>query len=168
MFKCKPERNKKSAFLTVAISIIVCSACFISSVLVPQYGGMIQTAGLVLLTAAIFAVYRYVLTEMEYTLTETEFGAAKCWANRRQDICCLDLDTAVEVCDKQTYKSKYKSKVNIRYNCNQNIGAQSWFYVCEFNGRLASIEFEPNAVFLKIMQDAVAKAIANRSADTQD
>ncbi len=162
MYKCRPECNKKSAFLTVALSVIVCGACFITSVCVEYYGGLIQLFGVLLLTAAIFAISRFVLTDMEYTLTPDEFSASKVWSNRTQGVCCLDLDTAVALVDKKTFKAEYAKKVNIRYNCCRNIGAKSYFYICEFNGKLASIEFEPNAPFLKIMTDAVENKISKR------
>lgn len=165
MYKCRPECNTKAAFLTVAVSIIVCSACFIVSVCVESYGGLIQLGGVVLLTAAIFAISRFVLTDMEYTLTNDNFSAAKVWSNRSQGVCRLDLDTAVALVDKQTFKAEYAKKVNIKYNCCRNIGAKSYFYICEFNGKLASIEFEPNAPFLKIMSDIVEQKLAMRDSE---
>lgn len=169
MYKCRPERNNRSAFLTVALSVVLCSACFMISVCVPSYGGLIQLLGVLLLTAAIFAVTRFVLTDMEYTLTADEFSAAKVWPNRTQGICCLDLETAVALVDRQTFKAEYAKRVNIRYNCCQNIGARSYFYVCEFNGKLAAIEFEPNDAFLAIMTDAVnAKLLKRESERTPD
>ena len=54
-------------------------------------------------------------------------------------------------------------KAIIKYSLNQNMKANSFVFLCEFNGKRAMIEFEPNPEFVAILKDEMKLANKNSS-----
>ena len=52
--------------------------------------------------------------------------------------------------------------ISTRFNFNQNIKADSYVYVCEFNKKTVALEFEPNRIFVDIMLEEIENAKRDR------
>lgn len=159
MYKYKPERNARQALiLIICLSLLTCTGFFIASLL-ETYRMFAQLVAVLLLAISIMMVIRYTITEIEYSVSAGTFGISKTIGNKTTPLCSLDLTTAIALVDKNTYEHSTEfSDVSIKFNYCQNIKAQSFVFVYEFNGKKGMIEFEPNTVFVKIMKDAIKKA----------
>lgn len=163
MFKCKPERSVKQTRILLFACVFVTLVVFLAASLVVQWGGVLRFLGLACLVTSILLLVKYTLTEMEYTVDGTDFLVTKIVGNKRTVVCCVDLSTAIGLYTKEEYKRlPGNEKAVTKYVLNQNIKANSVVYLCEFNGKRAMIEFEPNAPFVAIMEDAIKKAKENK------
>ena len=159
MYKYKPERNPRQAIILVLCLSVLSCAGFSLSLHIDNYRLFAQLIAVLFLAISIALVVRYTITEMEYTISPTDFSVSKTVGNRTTVLCSLDLSTAIALVDKETYlHSKEFTDVTIKYNHCQNIKAQSFIFVYEFNGKKGMIEFEPNTVFIKIMREAMDNA----------
>jgi hypothetical protein len=104
------------------------------------------------------------LTEFEYAVGGGDFNIIKIVGNKRQVICNVALETAVCLIEKRDYDHLPSSeKAIIKYSLNQNMKANSYVFLCDFNGKRAMIEFEPNEAFVSIMKNEIA--ISKKSAE---
>ncbi|MDD4125108.1 MAG: hypothetical protein PHW77_05215 [Eubacteriales bacterium] len=162
MFRCKPERNPKQ----VTIIMLTCVTAFITAaVLLSSIGSFRWIFELILIaviSAGITVVYRYSMTEMEYEVSDGSFTVIKAVGRKRTVACSLSLSTAITLIPKEEYEEKTKNGempyINGRYNFNQNIKCKSYVYVCEFNGKTLSVEFEPNDIFVCGMLEEIENA----------
>lgn len=167
MYICKPERNVAQAKLLLFVSVAVTAILFLISCLEIPYSSLFNLAGFVSLAAAILLNVRYSLTEFEYTVGGGDFSVIKTVGNRKQTVCCIALESAVDLIEKRDYDHlPSNEKGVIKYSLNQNMRAQSYVFLCEFNGKRAMIEFEPNKEFVAILLDEMAKA--KHSADVEE
>ena len=163
MTRCKPERNPAQVKMIFFVCIILLFAVVIVANTVKAYKWMFELLLIGLGTAAIAVVYRYSMSEMEYEVGNGDFNVYKKVGQKVSLVCSLDLSTAVTLIPKSEFTEKQASKeipfVNVRYNFNQNIRCKSsYVYVCEFNGKTASVEFEPNEPFILIMLEEIEKS----------
>lgn len=158
MYKFKPERNPRQAYILVlCLAALSCTGFFIAS-LIDNYRLFAQLIAVLFLAMSVMMVVRYTITEMEYSVSANAFTISKTVGNKTTVLCCLDLSTAIALVDKKTFlHSKEFSDVTIKYNHCQNIKAQSFVFVYEFNGKKGMIEFEPNAVFVKLMKESIER-----------
>ena len=149
MIKCKPERDPKKAVFLVTSFAVLCLAVALCISLVPSYKGIFQIAFIVILAVGLNMVIRFTMSEMEYTLTEDSFEVRKKVGNKVTVLCSLSLEATIALVDKKTYKdnSALYGNINMRYNFNQNVCANSAFFICEFNKKRLLVEFEPNKAF---------------------
>ena len=104
------------------------------------------------------------MTDFEYAVSGGNFTIVKILGNKRQMVCNVALETAICLIEKRDYDHLPSSeKAIIKYSLNQNIKAKSYVFLCDFNGKRAMIEFEPNDAFVSIMKSEIATATKNSS-----
>ena len=109
--------------------------------------------------ASILLVYRFSMTEFEYSVSDCDFTVTKIVGNKRTPMCCVALETAIDVLEKSDYdKLPRNEKAITKYSMNQNMFAKSYVFLCEFNEKRAMIEFEPNIQFVMILKNAIKDA----------
>ena len=159
MFICKPERNVAQTRLLLLTCAVVTLSIFFISTVVPAYSSLVELGGFVSLIVSILLVYRYSMTEFEYTVTDCDFTITRIVGNKRTPTCCVALETAIDLYEKSDYDKLSKIEKGItKYSLNQNMFAKSYVFLCEFNGRRAMIEFEPNDQFAMILKSAIKNA----------
>ena len=157
MYICKPERNVRQVMLLLWGSAIITAVLFLISTLTQQYASAVRMLAIIALMAAILLNVRYSLTEYEYIVENGDFSVVKITGNRRQTVCCVALSTAISLLEKRDYDHLPSSeKAVIKYSLNQNMIADSYVFLCEFNGKKAMIEFEPNDAFVTILKKEIA------------
>ena len=162
LYICKPERSVFQTRVLVFSCAFVTLLLFFISTVVKSYSAFIEFCGFAALMVSILFVVRYPLTEFEYAVDDTGFAVTKIIGNRRQVICNLALDSAIAIYDKKTYKSLPRNeKAIIKYSLNQNMVANSYVFVCVFNGKRTMVEFEPNEEFVRIVKNAIENAKQN-------
>ena len=162
MYKCKPERNTKQVALLMIGSIALTIGLFALGILWEQYRGTINLIAMLFVAIAIYVVIRFTMTEMEYTVADGTFQIAKIIGNKRTELGSLDLSCTVALVTKEEYLAQELNKGRRTFcNYSQNLGGKHWYYVCEFAGSRAVVEFEPNDAFVAIMKDEIEKAQSN-------
>lgn len=167
MYKCKPERNVKQVVLLMVGCVFGLIAIFTMSIYWESQGGLLKFIGFLFAVLAIYVIIRFTMTEMEYALDGGTFVITKTVGNKRTVQGALDLANTVALVTKEEYREKGLNK-NLSTICNysQNIGGKHWFYVFEFAGKRAVVEFEPNDTFVAIMKDEIEKALASKEDGT--
>lgn len=159
MYLCKPERNVAQTRLLLITCVIVTLSIFIASTVVPAYNAVVEFCGYISLMASILLVYRFSMTEFEYSVSDCDFAVTKIVGNKRTPMCCVALETAIDVLEKSDYdKLPRNEKAITKYSMNQNMFAKSYVFLCEFNEKRAMIEFEPNIQFVMILKNAIKDA----------
>lgn len=159
MYKCKPERNVRQVVLLLAVSILLTVGTFALAVFLPEQAGIIRFIGFLLAAVSLYVIIRFTMTEMEYTLDNGSFVITKIIGNKRTDQGVLDLADTIALVTREEYRAQGLNK-NLSTICNysQNIGGKHWFYVFEFGGKRAVIEFEPNDAFVAIFKEEIERA----------
>lgn len=162
MYKYKPERDPHQALmLVVCLSVLSCAG-FCASSFISAYRLLAQLIAVLFLGLSVLIVIRYTIAEMEYTVTADSFIVSKKVGNKMTVLCSINLTSNVALVDKKTFlHSKEFSGTSIRFNHCQNIKAQSYVFVYQLNHKKGMIEFEPNAVFIKIMKEAIENSKKN-------
>ena len=159
MYICKPERNVAQTRLLLVTCVVVTLSFFFLSSVVPAYNGLVELGGFASLIISILLVYRYSMTEFEYSICDGNFSITRIVGNKRTPVCCVALETAIDVYEKRDYLKLPKNEKGItKYSLNQNMFAKSYVYLCEFNGSRAMIEFEPNVQFVMILKSEAENA----------
>ena len=159
MYKCKPERNAVQAVLLLGGSILLTVGLFALGILWEQYRGVINLIAMLVAAVAIYIIIRFTMTEMEYTVADGTFSITKIVGSKRTEQGSLDLASTIDLVTKEEYLEKgYGKGQRYFYNYAQNIGGKHWYYVCEFAGKRAVIEFEPNDAFVAILQSEIDSA----------
>ena len=162
MKKCKPIRNPRQAVLMLCVCavLLVIAGCFAS--MLATYKWAAQIIFIVLLVICLQIVIRYTLTEMEYAVGMNTFTVTKSVGNKKTVVCSLELSTAIALIPVAEFKKQEHEKkfgvISTRFNFNQNIKADSYVYVCEFNKKTVALEFEPNRIFVDIMLEEIENA----------
>ena len=165
MYICKPERNILQVRLLLILSAVITLVLFfVCSVTKGYLSTVTQLLGFVSLVVAILLNTRYSLTEFEYSVDDNDFTITKILGNKRQIVCCVALETAIALYTKEEYNHLPSGeKAIIKYSLNQNIRCESYVFVCDFNGKRAKIEFDPNAHFVSIVRNKIDNAIKNKN-----
>ncbi len=165
MYICKPERNIfQVRMLLILSAVITLSLFFVCSVTTGYVSTVTQLSGFAVLVVGILLNTRYSLTEFEYAVDDNDFTITKILGNKRQIVCCVALETAVALLTKADYSHLPSGeKATIKYSLNQNLKCESYVFVCNFNGKRAKIEFEPNAPFVAILRDKIDNATKNKA-----
>lgn len=166
MYKCKPERNPKQAILLVVSLAVLSCAGFLVASFTNSYRLLAQLTAVTFLIMSISLVVRYTLTEIEYTVSPAAFVVTKTLGAKSNVLCTVDLTTAIALFDKETYlHSKESAEVTAKFNFCQNVkAAKTFVFVFMYKGKKSMIEFEPNEVFVKLMNEAIDNA-KNNGAD---
>ena len=167
MYICKPERNVTQVKLILFVSVAVTLLLFLLASLDTPVKSVINLFAFAALMVAILVNVRYSLTEFEYSVGNGDFSVTKIIGNRRQTVCCVALESAIELIPKRDYLHLPSAeKAIIKYSLNQNMFAESFVFLCDFNGKRAMIEFEPNKEFVAILKDEISKS--KHSADVEE
>lgn len=157
MYKCKPERNVGQIFFLLITAIVLTVGAF--SLGVYLQNGLIKLFGWIFLIGGVYVLYRYSLTEVEYTLDNGTFIITKIVGTKRTEQGALDLADTVAFVPKSEYRQKKMRRETTTFcNYSQNIGGNRWCFVCEFGGKKATIEFEPNNAFVALFKEEIEKA----------
>lgn len=157
MYLCKPERNVFQVKMLLFVSVIVTAGLFLASSLNFPYAGLARFLGFASLILSILFNVRYSLTEFEYAVGNGDFSVVKITGNRRQQVCCVALESAIELYTKRDYDHLPSAEKGIiKYSLNQNMKSDSYVFLCEFNGKRVMIKFEPNEAFVAIMRREIS------------
>lgn len=157
MYICKPERNVFQVKMLLTVSVLVTAGLFLLSTLIPVYAGVIRFVAFGALMLSLLFNVRYSLTEFEYIVGNGDFSIVKITGNRRQTVCCVALESAIDLYTKRDYDHLPSAEKGIvKYSLNQNMKAESFVFLCEFNGKRAMIEFEPNEAFVSILKKEIS------------
>ncbi len=159
MYKCKPERNVRQVVLLLSVSFLATGGAFALAVVFPLHAGIIRFIAFLLLVLALYIILRFTMTEMEYTLDNGTFIITKIVGNKRMVQGALDLADSIALVTREEYRAQGLNK-NLSTVCNyaQNLGGKHWFYVFEFSGKRAVVEFEPNEAFAAIFREEIERA----------
>ncbi|MBR6562633.1 MAG: hypothetical protein IKK70_01690 [Clostridia bacterium] len=159
MYICKPERSEKQTRILLFCCLLVTITLFFLSTVILQFGAFIRFCGVIALVISIMLIVRYSLTEFEYSVGNGAFSVTKIVGNKRTVVCSIALETAIELYSKRDYDHLPSvEKGIIKYTLTQNPVAESYVFLCEFNGKRTMVEFEPNVQFVSIVKDEIAKA----------
>ena len=157
MYKCKPERNPRQAYIIIFGCALILIAIGIASAVVPVYKIVFHLMFLFGLTFAFFIAYRYTMTEMVYAVDGDSFTITKTVGKKTVTVCSLDLSTAKAFMDEKEYRANKKTLgyIDKKYNYTQNICGSYRYYICEFNGLTLLVKFEPNDIFAAKMEQSI-------------
>ena len=162
MYICKPERSVMQTRILLFVCAFVSLALFFVSTILTSYKAFIEFCGIAAVMVSILLVVRYTLTEFEYAVGDGSFSLTKIVGNKRTPICQVALETAIDLLEKRDYDHLPSSeKAIIKYSLNQNIKAESYVFLCSFNGKRTMIEFEPNKEFVAIVKNEIKNAKNN-------
>ncbi len=162
MYICKPERSVLQTRILLFVCAFVSLTLFFVATVVPSYKAFIEFCGIAAVMVSILLVVRYTLTEFEYAVCDGSFSVTKIVGNKRTVICQVALETATELLKKRDYDHLPSAeKAIIKYSLNQNIKAESYVFLCDFNRKRAMIEFEPNVEFVAILKNEIKNAKQN-------
>ena len=163
MYFCKPERSEKQTRILLFTCILVTLTFFFISSAISTIGAFVRFCGIVCMMISILLVVRYSLTEFEYSVGDGAFGVTKIVGNKRTVVCSVALETAIDLYSKRDYDHlPSDQKGQIKYSLNQNMVAESFVFLFEFNGKRTMVEFEPNLQFVAIVKDEIEKAKKDR------
>jgi len=136
---------------------------FVASVNISRISSICQLLGFASLIIAIMLNIRYSLTEFEYAVDDCDFTITRITGNRRQIVCCVALESAISVLQKRDYDHlPAAEKGIIKYSLNQNMKAESYVFLFDFNGKREKVEFEPNEAFVSILKNKIEIATSNK------
>lgn len=162
MYICKPERSVLQTRILLFVCAFVSLALFFVATVIPSYKAFIEFCGIAAVMVSILLVVRFTLTEFEYTVCDGSFSVTKIVGNKRTVICQVALETAIDLLKKRDYDHLPSSeKAIIKYSLNQNMKAESYVFLCDFNRKRAMIEFEPNKEFVAILKNEIKNAKQN-------
>ena len=159
MYKCKPERSVAQTRLIILLGLGIPAVLFPVSGALPAYGSAVRLAAFILICVTIMLMVRYVLSEYEYTADGESFSVTRITGNRRTTVCCLNLASAEKLLPAKEYRAlPAAERAVMKYSLCQNIRADSYVFLCDFNGKRTMVEFEPNEAFVKILRDQMDNA----------
>lgn len=159
MYICKPERSVMQTRILLFVCAFVSLTLFFISTVVPSYKAFVEFCGIAAVLVSILLVVRYTLTEFEYAVGDDSFSVTKIVGNKRTVVCQVALETAIDLLEKRDYDHLPSAeKAIIKYSLNQNIKAESYVFLCMFNGKRAMIAFEPNKEFVAIVKNEIKNA----------
>ena len=162
MYICKPERNVTQVKLILFVSVAVTLLLFLLASLDTPVKSVINLFAFAALMVAILVNVRYSLTEFEYAVGNGDFSIVKITGNRRQQVCCVALESAIGIYTKRDYDHLPSAEKGIiKYSLNQNMKSDSYVFLCEFNGKRVMIKFEPNEAFVAIMRREISASKKN-------
>ncbi len=167
MYKCQPPRKSKPIFfITLVSTVLACAFLYVGNEL-QIAKGLMQLAALFLIVFGLYGVIRFALSDMIYSVSDTQFSVTKVTGNKTKELCCLNLETAIDLCDADEYKQKYAKTVSRRYDYHQNLFTKTYFYIFEFNGKNFAMRFEPNEQFLSIMREKISSAVSRQKMSSE-
>lgn len=163
MFLCKPEKNVRQSVMLIVIISLIAAAFALLSVTAPAYRWIYQLLFCVAVTAVVLILTRNTMTQWIYGVEGTSFTILKQLGSKTTKICDLDLEQSLLLIDEASFlagkeKDKYAGVIHKRLNYCQNINSPCYCYVFVFQEKNYLIKFEPNEVFVKILNDAIASS----------
>ena len=159
MYKCKPIRSVAQTRIMLFGGFGAAAAATFAGAAIKNYGTPLRALGFVILCVTVMLMIRFVLSEYEYTVDGESFTVTRITGKKRTEMCCLSLYTATGVITKEEYRALPRGeKATIRYSLNQNVKAESYCFLCDFNGSRTMVEFEPNAPFVEILRSQIEQA----------
>ena len=110
MYICKPERNVFQTRVLLFTCVLVTLSLFFISTVITNYSAFVEFCGFASLMLSILFVVRYSLTEFEYSVCENGFSVTKIVGNKRQVVCNVALETAVDLFKKRDYDHYRQTK----------------------------------------------------------
>ena len=158
-----PKQDKKA--IITSIVVIILSVLIVSlSGLFPGWSGVINIAGMAVLTGATFVTVRYSIYKYAYQITSTDLIVTRTAYKRTQTVAVLALSEGVGVY-KRPKNAKEKSeipdemkKTDGRMNFCQNLFAEPYVFTTRFNGRLIEILIEADEEFARALKEASDRA----------
>ena len=159
MYIRKPERSVAQTRLIFWLGLGIPAVMLFVSGALPAFGSIVRLAAFLLICVTIMLMVRFSLSEYEYAVDGESFSVTRITGRRRTVMCSLSLATAEKLLPAKEYRElPAAERAIIKYSLCQNIRADSYVFLCDFNGRRTMVEFEPNEAFVKILRDQMDKA----------
>ena len=166
-----PPKGKKGKRLSIVFLVIACVGLIGAAVLDISYRLFYQLIAIGVYIFSFELLNRYYLSSFRYTVDEENFIITKRMGKRVQTVCNLSLSTLIAI--EKTPKTKDEKeefrlhcpKASIRYNYCQSLQPKiSYRVFFDFNGRIASIEFEPDEAMVLCLKSRIcAKKISEEN-----
>ena len=166
-----PPKGKKGKRLSLVLLVIACVGLIGAAVLDVRYRVFYQLIAILIYIFSFELLNRYYLSTFRYVVDDKNFIITKRMGKRIQTVCSLSLSTLLAI--EKTPKTKEEKeefriqapKASIRYNYCQSIQPKiSYRIFFEFNGKIASVEFEPDeAMVLYLKGKLCAKKAAEEN-----
>ena len=157
-----PPKGKKGKRLSIVFLVISCVSLIGASVLDIGYRLFYQLIALGIYIFSFELLNRYHLSTYCYAVDENNFIITKRMGKRTQTVCSLSLSTLLAI--EKTPKTKKQKeaffavtpKASYRYNYCQSLRpAVSYTVFFEFNGKVASVVFEPNEAMVLCLKNRI-------------
>lgn len=157
-----PPKGKKGKRLSVVFFVISCVTLIGASVLDIGYRLFYQLIAIGIYIFSFELLNRYHLSTYCYAVDEENFVITKRMGKRTQTVCSLALSTLLDI--EKTPKTKEEKeafraltpKASYRYNYCQSLRPNvSYTVFFEFNGKVASVSFEPNEAMVLYLKNKI-------------
>ena len=157
-----PPKGKKGKRLSIVFLIISCVSLIGAAVLDVSYRLFYQLIAIGIYIFSFELLNRYHLSTYCYTVDEENFIITKRMGKRIQTVCSLSLSTLLAI--EKTPKTKEEKeafrtgtpKASYRYNYCQSLRPDvSYTVFFEFNGKIASVSFEPNEAMVLYLKNKI-------------
>ena len=158
-----PIKNRKAIIMSLASAFCAMLLIVLSGIF-DSYGGLYQISAIILGVVSIELYMKYVGSDYVYEITEESFRIYK--ITGKKSICVSSLDyemSLTEVVSKDVYlseKENYK-KYNFNVNFCKNISPDEYYiYFFEFNEKKCMMKFEPDDVFVNLLNEKIRNALS--------
>lgn len=135
--KYTPLKNRKANMTVLVALLLVFSVFLLLNAMLDSYRFLCQVGALITVTVFIQITARYELPIYSYIIDKNNFAVVREQGKKVSQLCNVDLTTGIAIMKKDEYKAlpgERKRKITKCYNFCQNIFADSYYYIFEFNG----------------------------------
>lgn len=158
-----PKKNSKaklSALALILLSVVIAAA----GGRVNSGGGIFSVMAMVLLVAALYITTKFIIASYTYEISGDDLLVHKTIGAKKSTIASISLKTGYVVMkkpktkeEKDVFSARF-GHTDLRLGFLQNIGAEVYVYVTEFNGKKYEIYLETGEEFAHAIEDAVISA----------
>lgn len=163
MFMCKPEKNKKQSIAVVIIFSLTAVMFTVLWILMPSYRWVYQLLSVFAIIYVINVLSRYTMAQWIYRVEAGSLIIIKQLGTKSTTVCTLDLSESLLLINEMAFregkgKDKYNGVIHKQFNYCQNLCCSCYCYVFKFQDKNYLIKFEPNELFVKMLNDAIAES----------
>lgn len=158
-----PKKNSKakiSALMLILLSVIIAAAGGYAE----SYSGIFSVVAMISLVGALYITTKFVIASYTYEISGDDLLIIKTVGAKKSTIAAISLKTGYGIMKKPSTKEEKDAftarfgHTDLRLGYLQNIGAEVYVYVTEFNGKKYEIYLETGEDFARVIADAVISA----------
>ncbi len=163
MFMCKPEKNKKQSIAVVIIFSLTAVVFAMLSITMPSYKWVYQLLFVFVIVYVITVLTRHTMAQWIYSVEAGSLIIVKQLGTRTTTVCTLELSESLLLINETAFKEgkekdKYNGVIHKQFNYCQNMCCGCYCYVFKFQDKNYMLKFEPNELFVKMLNDEIAAA----------